>query len=157
VTRIQGGFKIHGNGKGAVTDAYRSDSAGICQAHLERSGSRFLRKCQERKRNSVSCQRSVVAAWDNTADRRQAQSRPVEARGGLTRLPNGTNLGEKIATVVAGEFFPKRRGGQISRMFFDTPAKVLSMHHDNRLQPWQLVQECFRLIRGLSMRAVKTR
>src|SRR5262245_46511261 len=56
-----------------------------------------------------------VAAWDNTADRRQAQSRPVEARGGLTRLPNGTDLGEKIAAVVAGEFFPTRRGGQISR------------------------------------------
>ena len=107
MTRIQGGFKIHGNGKGADPDAYRSDSAGICQAHLERSGSRFLRKCQERKRNSVSCQRRVVAAWDNMPI--AGKPNPDRWRPAVVSWDwrNGTDLGEKIAMVVAGEFFPK--------------------------------------------------
>ena len=85
VTRIQGGFKIHGNGKGADPDAYRSDSAGICQVHLERRGSRFLRNCQQRKRNSVSCQRRVAAAWEYC----QSLASPIPTGGG-PRWSHGT-------------------------------------------------------------------
>jgi hypothetical protein len=43
----------------------------------------------------------------NTANRWQAQSRPVGPAVVSRDWRNGTDLGEKIAMVVAGEFFPK--------------------------------------------------
>ena len=122
MTRIQGSFKIHGNGKGAVTDAYRSDSAGICQAHLERSGSRFLRKCQEPKRNSVFCQRSVVATlrWPSTRSlsfSRSTEKRTAPPAGFVNSTSRSTVWRDSTCTRRSRELWERTRSGTLRREF----------------------------------------